>query len=81
MPAVALWLRVDANVIYYKTWGWYGMYWCHSSERKKYQQPPQNDSLFVKQAINNITMNSKNVLNTTQGTQDCDYVFFDMDPL
>ena len=48
---------------------------------KKYQQPPRNDSLFVKQAINNITMNSKNVLNSTQGTQDCDYVFFDVDPL
>ena len=59
-----------------------GMYCYHRSERKKkYQQPPRNDSLFVKQAINNITMNSKNVLNTTQGTQDCDYVFFDMDPL
>ena len=51
------------------------------NEKKKYQQPPRNDSLFVKQAINNITMNSKNVLNSTQGTKDCDYVFFDVDPL
>ena len=32
---------------------------------KKYQQPPRNDSLFVKQAINNITMNSKNVHKVT----------------
>ena len=43
-----------------------GMYCYHRSERKKkYQQPPRNDSLFVKQAINNITMNSKNVHKVT----------------